>query len=194
MDGLLIEVLGLRGCGRRQVPTCACRINLQLHSRPLSPTLTVAVAVDPFLFATSCSHIHLVLSPFYAPFLPSSHVSAFLSLRNPSLRLLYLLTLCLSVPHPSPLLSLFFPSTSHPPSFHFLISVRGSLAFLLIKIPFLLTSLSLSVLPQYTFIIFARSARNYIIVPLMILAHLCRTKKPIDSYNSFTTHFTAFPL
>lgn len=31
--------LGLRGCGprSRQVPTCACRINLQLHSRPLSP-------------------------------------------------------------------------------------------------------------------------------------------------------------
>lgn len=46
----MIEVLGLRGCGRRQVPTCACRINLQLHSRPLSFTLTVVVTL--FLFAT----------------------------------------------------------------------------------------------------------------------------------------------
>lgn len=49
----MIEVLGLRGCGRRQVPTCACRINLQLHSRPLSPALA----------STSSSPTSLI--PFY---------------------------------------------------------------------------------------------------------------------------------
>lgn len=106
----------------------------------------------------------------------------------------YSLPLCPSpFPPPLPIFSKHKPSSILPLS-HFRSRISLSLAFLLIKIPFLLTSLSLSVLPQYTFIIFARSARNYIIVPLMILAHLFRTKKPIDSYNSFTTHFTAFPL
>lgn len=65
---LLIQVLGLRGCGRRQVLTCACRINLQLHSRPLSPTPSSSSrsSLQPSL------HDPLVLSPFHAPFLPSS--------------------------------------------------------------------------------------------------------------------------
>lgn len=185
MDGLLIEVLGLRGCGRRQVPTCACRINLQLHSRPLSPTLTVAVAVDPFLFATSCSHIHLVLSPFYRSFLALLSRIGFSfpsqSFAPITIHPSYSLPLCPSPSPPLPIFSKHKPSSILPLS-HF--RSRISLAFLLIKIPFLLTSLSLSVLPQYTFIIFVRGARNYIIVPLMILAHLFRTKKPIDSYNS----------
>lgn len=70
MDGLLIEVLGLRGCGRRQVPTCACRINLQLHSRPLSFTLTVVVAL--FLFATFLPSRPFTASPSSSALL--SHV------------------------------------------------------------------------------------------------------------------------
>lgn len=57
MDGLLIEVLGLRGCGRRQVPTCACRINLQLHSRPLSPVLA----------STSSSPSSSLVSFYFSP-------------------------------------------------------------------------------------------------------------------------------
>lgn len=57
VDGLLIEVLGLRGCGRRQVPTCACRINLQLHSRPLSPVLA----------STSSSPSSSLVSFYFSP-------------------------------------------------------------------------------------------------------------------------------
>lgn len=60
----MIEVLGLRGCGRRQVPTCACRINLQLHSRPLSPVLASTSSspssslVSFYLSPTALSSFH----------------------------------------------------------------------------------------------------------------------------------------
>lgn len=79
VDGLLIEVLGLRGCGRRQVPTCACRINLQLHSRPLSPVLastssSPSSSLVSFYFsptALSSFHRHpLLLRSFPRPPLP----------------------------------------------------------------------------------------------------------------------------
>lgn len=99
MDGLLIEVLGLRGCGRRQVPTCACRINLQLHSRPLSFTLTVVVAL--FLFATSLPSRPFTASrsfpallsrvPLFFPFaiFRSDHYTAFCLSLSPSLILFF---------------------------------------------------------------------------------------------------------
>lgn len=75
----MIEVLGLRGCGRRQVPTCACRINLQLHSRPLSPVLastssSPSSSLVSFYFsptALSSFHRHpLLLRSFPRPPLP----------------------------------------------------------------------------------------------------------------------------
>lgn len=159
MDGLLIEVLGLRGCGRRQVPTCACRINLQLHSRPLSFTLTVVVAL--FLFATFLPSRPFTASPSLSALL--SHVPLFFSHRNPSLRsLFYLLFLSLSL---SRALSVFVIPSFFPfflktlfivflfSHFHSHFSRFQFFHFLLSKIVSFLDFLS-SVFSARTFIIF----------------------------------------
>lgn len=185
MDGLLIEVLGLRGCGRRQVPTCACRINLQLHSRPLSFTLTVVVAL--FLFATFLPSRPFTTSPSF-PALLSRVPPLFFFLRNPSLRsLFYLLSLSLSLALPFFLLvTPFFPLFLKTlfTFFSLLLFALSISAFIIEKLSFLLISycrfsrhvLSLSLQ------IYIRRDSNYIITAA---AHLFQTKKSFDLYSSF---------
>lgn len=143
MDGLLIELLGLRGCGRRQVPTCACRINLQLHSRPLTFTLTVAVAL--FLFATFLPSCPFTASRSFPAFF--SRIP-FFSLHNPSLRDYYIafrlfLPLFLSVCN-----TLFFPPFFSNITFFPLLSISllisASPIFLLLRIYYFSDFLSLS--------------------------------------------------
>lgn len=86
MDGLLIEVLGLRGCGCRQVPTCACRINLQLRSRALSLAFIVVACFFLLSSHNSLSSFHRY-TPFLLPFLSPplfspTHMSPLFSLRT----------------------------------------------------------------------------------------------------------------
>lgn len=178
MDGLLIGVLGLRGCGRRQVPTCACRINLQLRSRPLSFTLTVVALPYSFLQPS----YPLVLSPPHLPFSPSSlsRVPLFSPLRNPSLRSLFcLLSLSLFVVlfFPQNIIYLLFVSSY----FH----SRFRLLYLLLSKIFSPDFLSLvfSARTSIIFIDIYDGDSNYPI--LAAVAHLVRTKKSFDPIRLF---------
>lgn len=84
VDGLLIEVLELRGCSRRQVPT-----NMRMPHQPtatLSPSLLSTVVVAVCSFLQPSSHNLLVLSFRRFPLLlsPSSHTRVpFLSFLQP---------------------------------------------------------------------------------------------------------------
>lgn len=138
----MIEVLGLRGCGRRQVPTCACRINLQLHSRPLSPVLastssSPSSSLVSFYFsptALSSFHRHpLLLRSFPRPPLPLPVLTTLDSDYYISFRLSYsshlALHFVLSLSSPISPINIGYLSV-----FLFLISARRLLCLFLLKL------------------------------------------------------------
>lgn len=186
VDGLLIEVLELRGCSRRQVPTCACRINLQLHSRPLSYPPSSSLCV-PF-----CN-----LPPPSRPFLsPLSAPSFALFSHTRSLSLPFV-TLCPRLPLSRLSRCLFCPFPFSFFSLNFFLSVFFSFPSPLSRFPWwvfltcillrvFLLSLSLFLANfYYTLSIYStingRMRKNYVIVRCHVYSRTKKSNRPISS-------------